>query len=382
MKPSLIEKVTGRGPINIAIIKYWGKEDEENIIPLNNSISITLDMNKFYTETTATLIESKNNPEISELPVDIILNGKAIKVSGRVRKIINIFCKKEYIPNFKLEIESINTFPTAAGCASSASSMACLVNVLNELFKAEYTKHQLSSIARLGSGSACRSIFPGLVEWEKCSKIHNDESVAIQIVDNNYWSDLKILLLVVNDTKKDTSSTDGMKLSKETSSLLKLRVSSIVPERIEEMKKAIFEKDFNKLAELTMKDSNNFHAVCQDTYPPIHYLNDTSKFIIKTVHMMNKIEDNKAICAYTFDAGPNAFILVREKDEDVVVNFFKYVFMDENVEFFPENNMTENNLLATELKKIASDLIIQRKNLGAKVLEIIQFSLGIGATVI
>lgn len=247
-----IIKANSKGPINIALIKYWGKQDEENIIPLNNSISITLNMEDFYTETIAEIKYKKEDENSSRGPINtLILNGKQETLNKRVLKIINYFRSKSKYKSQDLLITSRNSFPTAAGCASSASSMSCLVKVLSKVFLNEQKEIQLDNIelsrlARLGSGSACRSIFGGFVEWKKFDENYQD-SIAEQIVDETYWDDLNILLMIVSDKRKDTSSTDGMKKSKETSEFLKYRVEKILPLRLEEMRQAIFDKNFEKL---------------------------------------------------------------------------------------------------------------------------------------
>jgi diphosphomevalonate decarboxylase len=117
---------------------------------------------------------------------------------------------------------------------------------------------------------------------------------------------------VVSDKEKDTSSTSGMETSRLTSPLLQYRAASIVQPRLEEMEKAYLEKDFQIFGKLTMQDSNQFHATCLDTYPPIFYMNDTSKVIIRLVHVINSYY-NEIRAAYTFDAGPNAVIYTLEK---------------------------------------------------------------------
>jgi diphosphomevalonate decarboxylase len=150
-------------------------------------------------------------------------------INKRVQKLIDYFREnsngdsnnsKEIISNAKLIITSRNTFPTAAGCASSASSMSCLVRILSKLFNNNLNDTILSHLSRQASGSACRSIYGGIVEWVK-----NDEytglSVAKQLADCDYW-DIRILLLIVSDKRKDIGSTEGMKISKETSSFLKV----------------------------------------------------------------------------------------------------------------------------------------------------------------
>jgi len=131
-----------------------------------------------------------------------------------------------------LKIISRNTFPTAAGCASSASSMAILVKVISSLFNYNNNKSDdldLSALARLGSGSACRSIYGGFSEWVAKIQMKDEiKSVAVPIVNEEYWKELNISLIVVSHKKKDNASTDGMKLSKETSLFLKVIYFKII----------------------------------------------------------------------------------------------------------------------------------------------------------
>lgn len=100
-----------------------------------------------------------------------------------------------------------------------------------------------------------------------------------------------------------------MRRSRDTSTLLQHRLRHVVPRRIEAVRAAYESRDFAKLAKLTMEDSNQFHAVCLDTFPPIRYLNDASWHLIETVHEFNESETR---AAYTFDAGPNACILIEK----------------------------------------------------------------------
>lgn len=116
----------------------------------------------------------------------------------------------------------------------------------------------------------------------------------------------------MSDKEKDTSSTSGMETSRLTSPLLQHRASSVVQPRLAEQEAAFLKKDFETFGRLTMQDSNQFHAVCLDTYPPVFYMNDISKAIIRLVHVINAhYQTVKA--AYTFDAGPNAVIYTLEK---------------------------------------------------------------------
>ena len=325
-----------KGPINIALIKYWGKEDEELITPLNNSISLTLDTNTFYTETKVTIkqtCEVKDNTK--ENDISLIINGKTSNITKRIKNIFKKFlsmdnqiCKELSISKLDIKIESINTFPIASGCASSASSMAALVLAITSALKLEniISKTELTKIARLGSGSACRSIFGGICEWEKGNK---DDSMAVQLYEKNYW-DLGIKLIIVSQKEKDVSSSLGMKITKETSELFKYRINYIVKQNLENIKKCLKEKDFNNFAEIIIKDSNNFHACCRDSYPSINYLNEESDFIMKIVMSLNKIY-GKNICSYTFDAGSNAFLIYEMKNKTIIDDFFNFILGFSNI---------------------------------------------------
>jgi diphosphomevalonate decarboxylase len=94
-----------------------------------------------------------------------------------------------------------------------------------------------------------------------------------------------------------------------------------------EMEKAIRERDFEAFARLTMTDSNNFHACCLDTVPPIFYMNDTSRAAVRAVESINE-SAGKAVAAYTFDAGPNAVVYYEEENEKLVAGAFKALLED------------------------------------------------------
>lgn len=223
-----------------------------------------------------------------------------------------------------LHIVSENNFPTAAGLASSAAGFAALVVAIAKLYELPQLMSEISKIARKGSGSACRSLFGGYVAWEMGALENGEDSKAVEVAPLEHWPLMKAAILVVSDDKKDTPSTSGMQSTVATSDLFEHRIKNVVPPRFEQMKKSIIERDFQTFGELTMKDSNSFHAVCLDSFPPIFYLNDTSKKIIKLIHKLNE-QEGKIIAAYTFDAGPNAVIYYEDKDESKVLGLiYKY----------------------------------------------------------
>lgn len=229
------------------------------------------------------------------------------------------------LSSFGLHIVTENNFPTAAGLASSAAGFAALAVAIAKLYELPQNMSEISKVARKGSGSACRSLFGGFVAWEMGSRLDGEDSKAVEVAPLDHWPEIKAAILVVSDDKKDTPSTSGMQLTVQTSDLFKYRIDEVVPKRFLEMKNAILEKNFQKFGELTMKDSNSFHAVCLDSYPPIFYLNDTSKKVIKLVHKLNE-EENEIIAAYTYDAGPNSVIYYEQKNENKVLGLlFKYL---------------------------------------------------------
>ena len=374
-----------KGPINIALIKYWGKEDEELITPLNNSISLTLDTNTFYTETKVTIKQtSEDKDNTKENDISLIINGKTSNITKRIKNIFKKFlsmdnqiCKELSLSKLDIKIESINTFPIASGCASSASSMAALVLAITSALKLEniISKTELTKIARLGSGSACRSIFGGICEWEKGNK---DDSIAVQLYEKNYW-DLGIKLIIVSQKEKDVSSSLGMKITKETSELFKYRINYIVKQNLENIKKFLKEKDFNNFAEIIIKDSNNFHACCRDSYPSINYLNEESDFIMKIVMSLNKIY-GKNICAYTFDAGSNAFLIYEMINKTIIDDFFNFIlgFSNINISDLIGNIKIENS--ESNINEI--NKLIEKRPPKEKILKQIDFVLGDGTQIL
>lgn len=163
------------------------------------------------------------------------------------------------------------------------------------------------------------------MQWQRGEAADGHDSIAVQLAPASHWPDLELLILVVNDARKKTSSTSGMTRSVETSPFLRHRAAVVVPQRIDAMKRAIDTKNFADFAELSMQDSNQFHSVCLDTYPPCVYLNDTSHAIINAVHQYNAAwKQTKA--GYTFDAGPNACILILKENVPHFVDYLQKVF--------------------------------------------------------
>ncbi|XP_050167476.1 diphosphomevalonate decarboxylase [Myiozetetes cayanensis] len=315
---------TCTAPVNIAVIKYWGKRDTDLILPINSSLSVTLHQDQLKTTTTAAASRDFTEDRLW-------LNGAEVdvgqpRVQACLREVRRLARKRRggsedaatlSLLSYKVHIASENNFPTAAGLASSAAGYACLVSALARLYGVE---DELSEVARRGSGSACRSMWGGFVQWQRGERPDGTDSLAHQVAPETHWPELRVLVLVVSGQKKPVASTVGMQTSVETSPLLKHRAEVVVPERLAQMMRHIRERDFEGFGQLAMRDSNQFHATCLDTFPPIFYLNDLSRHIIALAHRYNAHHGHTKV-AYTFDAGPNAviFALADTVDEFVEV---------------------------------------------------------------
>jgi diphosphomevalonate decarboxylase len=307
-----IYMATVSAPTNIACIKYWGKADVPYNTPTNDSVSVTLDQADLKAVTTVAASASFTHDRLWLNGVEDLSAATNKRFRACIDGVKALAQDPQKWKDLFIHVSSYNTFPTAAGLASSAAGYAALVAALAELMQAKETyEGQLSTIARQGSGSACRSLYGGFVAWRKGTpeghSLPWDDSMAVQIASELHWPEIRALILVVSDAKKDTSSTAGMSTSVKTSTLLQHRIHNVVPERMEAIERAFLAKDFESFGALTMKDSNQFHAVCMDTYPPIFYMNDVSRMVVRIVHAYNAWVGEIRV-AYTFDAGPNAVL--------------------------------------------------------------------------
>ncbi|GAB7342028.1 hypothetical protein MBLNU457_g0316t1 [Dothideomycetes sp. NU457] len=314
-------------PVNIAVIKYWGKRDPKLNLPTNSSLSVTLSQDDLRTHTTASCSATYKSDSLLLNGLDQDISGARTQACLReLRSLRKAVEEKDpsqpALSTYALKIVSRNNFPTAAGLASSAAGFAAMVRAIADLYELPASPTELSRIARQGSGSACRSLFGGYVAWEMGEKADGSDSVAVEIAPASHWPEMRAVVLVASAEKKDVSSTAGMQQTVASSTLFAERVRNTVPARMKAMVQAVKERDFEAFADLTMKDSNSFHATCLDTTPPIFYMNDTSRAAVRMVDLINEKEGRK-VAAYTFDAGPNAVVYYLEKDEDKVAGVFK-----------------------------------------------------------
>ena len=297
-----ILRATAEATPNIAIIKYWGKRDEKLILPQQSSISVTLNMLK--TRTTIAFSEQFKQDEIW-------INNKKLTTAEELEKalpqldVIRNIAKT----NMKAKIVSYSVAPVAAGLAGSASGLCAIAVAAIKALVLDVDYKKLSILCRIGSGSACRSVYGGFVEWLRGTNPDGSDSYAVQIVDENYWPEFRIVIGIAESGEKKVKSRAGMRQTVATSILYNSRLAYL-PKVLEETRKAILEKNLVKLCEIAMRDSNNMHAVMLDTWPPIIYLNDISKEVIYSIHELNQSEIK---AGYSFDAGPNPAIFTIDK---------------------------------------------------------------------
>lgn len=301
-------KATAVAPSNIAFIKYWGKKDEKLRLPANGSISVNLSGLK-----TITTVEFSDKYKID----DILINGeKRGKEVGRVMKQLDRIKKIAKI-HFKTKVISQNNFPMASGLASSASGFAALTVAATKAVGLNLSEKELTILARLGSGSACRSIPDGFVEWEE-GKSH-ESSYARSIFPSNYW-DLSIIVALVESRDKKTSSTDGHKLA-ETSLFFKTRLKNI-DNKITTIKRLIGEKKFKEFGQLVEGEALEMHSVMLTCSPSLIYWQPTTIELMKLTQQLRK---EGFPVYFTIDAGPHLFLICEKKNTSAIINKLKKI---------------------------------------------------------
>lgn len=299
-----IDSATAQASPNIAFIKYWGNRDEALRIPENGSISMNL--KELQTRTQVTF-----DPHLGE--DRLVLDGKPISGIGleRVSSLLTRVRKLAGLKTFAV-VTSKNNFPSGAGLASSASGFASLSLAASAAIGLSLSESELSRLARLGSGSACRSIPGGYVEWQPGDADEN--SYAISIIGPDHW-DLVDCITIVSQAHKAVSSSAGHALAK-TSPLQQARVAD-APRRLEICRKAILARDFEALAEIVELDSNLMHSIMLTSTPPLIYWRPET---IAVMQRVVKLRQSGIPVCYTVDAGPNVHAICRSDFANEVLN--------------------------------------------------------------
>ena len=293
-----MSQVTAIAHPNFALIKYWGKADSINNFPAMSSISLTVDT---LTSTTKISQQSEMQESIWEL------NGELQPDLGQLLPTLDYLSKVGEV-NEPCFIQSNNNFPTAAGLASSASGVASIVVAYNKFYNLGLTNKQMAKAAMLGSGSAPRSLLPGIVLLD----IENQLDCQT-LVEPNQWP-LSVIVCITDDQRKTISSREGMEISRNTSPLYQawLKVNT---SHIKRAKEAIKERNLRALGLVAEENCKQMHQVMRASNPPINYMTN------KTIDCINAIEDirNSGFDLFhTVDAGPQVKIICKIEDSDLI----------------------------------------------------------------
>lgn len=290
---------------NIAFIKYWGNRDHALRLPSNGSISMNLESLE-----TRTTVEFRDPLREDTLEV----NGQPL--TGPALERVRIFMdevRRLSGEERHAAIVSRNNFPMGAGIASSAAAFSALALAGSAAAGLELSEEELSRLARLGSGSACRSVPEGFCEW--LASDSDEDSVSVSIAPAGHW-DLRDLIVLVDAGHKKVGSTAGHAMA-ETSPYQTARVKT-APERLMDCRNAILKKDFARLAEVSEKDQVMMHAVMMTQTPPLFYWEGTSLAIQKSIREWRESEGLQ--CFATLDAGPNVHVICEAAYADELQN--------------------------------------------------------------
>ncbi|MBI4167975.1 MAG: diphosphomevalonate decarboxylase [Candidatus Aenigmarchaeota archaeon] len=303
-------KSTAVANSNTALVKYWGKYNEKLILPMNGSISLTVD--KLSTTTTVEFSGDYDN--------DIVeLNGKKAegKEASRVIEHLDLI-RKLAKSTPKAKVVSKNNFLTAAGLASSASGFAALTVAGCDAVGLELNKKELSIIARQGSGSSCRSIFGGYVEWIAAKS--SEKSYAKQIAGENYF-DIRDIAVVVEAAKRRYTTRESMQATVKTCPFYGSWLKAVKKD-LASVRRSILEKDFTMIGKVAELNSLMMHAIALTTTPTI--LNWSPG----TISLMHAVQDWRMEgleCYYTIDTGAHVHILSLPENSREIIKRVKLI---------------------------------------------------------
>jgi len=299
-------KATATAPANIAFIKYWGKKDEKLRLPENGSVAINL--SNLTTTTTVEFSQKYTKDEI-------IIDGKTIKDESaraivhldRVRTLAQI--------NTYAKVVSINNFPSSTGLSSSASGFAALTVSSAKASGLNLNEKELSILARQGSGSACRSIPDGFVQWMDGDT--SETSFAKTIFNANHWNIVDVVALV-SSSKKDISTSEGQEIS-GSSPFMDTRLKNI-NNKIKKTIQYIKTKDFTSFGKLLESEALELHAIMLTSWPSLIYWQNGTLSVMKAV----KSWRSEGLETYfTINTGQDVHIICQEKNTKILAKKLK-----------------------------------------------------------
>jgi len=320
-------KIIGwRAPSNIALIKYWGKR--ANQLPENGSLSITLD----NSTTTTFLTFQKKQDEAKSIDLKYFFHGeRQMQFEKKVEQLLNkLLTEMPFLTGYDLLFHSRNTFPHSTGIASSASSMSALALCLVEMEEIINLKRlnldeffqRASYIARLGSGSASRSVYGGLVSWGKIQSMgqSSDEYASPFLIPNeSRLNTIRDIILIVSSKEKSVSSTKGHALMNEHP----YREGRIrqANNNFSYISEAIRNNDYQAIASIAENEALSLHALLMTSGSNGLLLKPNTLHIIEEIKKFR--ETNGFDLFFTIDAGPNVHLIYYEDQREQVVSFVK-----------------------------------------------------------
>ena len=304
---------TARAHTNIALIKYWGKADDKLRLPLMSSLSMTLDA--FYTDTSVEKTDGENQ---------FFLNNQQQTAAASQR--VFAYLKKlqaRFHVTGNLIVKSVNHVPTSAGLASSSSAFAALTAAFCQCYDINIDLEDLSRLARIGSGSASRSVYGGFAVWQKGN---SDETSYAYALDETPTMDLHLLAVELNTKQKKISSTYGMK-DAQSSPFFRPWLERNDSE-LNEMIKAIKSNDFTALGQLAELNANEMHAINLTAQPEFTYFEPQT---IQAIKLVEQLRTEGIECYYTIDAGPNIKVLCQLRNSKDIIQRFSSEFNNVNI---------------------------------------------------
>lgn len=307
-------KATAIATSNIAFTKYWGRKDEKLRLPMNGSIAMSL--SNLLTTTTVEFDEKLKAD-------DITINGEkrekeAIKVIKHLDRIRSLAGIKTFA-----KVVSQNSFPTGTGLSSSASGFAALTVAGASAAGLRLNKKQLSILARQGSGSACRSVDEGIVEWLDGDT--SETSYAKTIFPKNHW-DIADVVAVVSEERKEVSTSEAHE-SANSSPFMDLRLKGMKKKNAD-LKKFIKQKDFQRFGELIEAEALELHAIYITQKPSLIYLMPNSLLIMK---LCKKWRAEGLPLYFTVNTGQDIHLIIEKKNVQKLTEKLKTLHEVKNV---------------------------------------------------
>lgn len=294
-------------PANIALVKYWGKRDETLNLPAASSLSISLGpLGSHVRLAPADSPTDRIYLDDAELPPATSFARRATAWLDLVRP----------SPGFAFELRARNTVPTAAGFASSASGFAALAKAADALFGWNLPQKDLSILARLGSGSAARSLADGFVEWRAGSRPDGMDSYGVPLPDR--WPTLRVGACVLSSKEKPVGSREGMRRSARTCPFYPLWPATVERD-LTTLRAAIAARDIALLGATAESNCLAMHSLMMATRPPIlYFLPET----LETIRAVWRARADGVPVWFTMDAGPNVKLLFESSADSAIRNLF------------------------------------------------------------